>query len=97
MSTEIRLDSNLTSNVCGYTEECGVGRFSFVMASSILATLGAGANLILACVFTFRTVPVTPSTLYPTFLAVLDALICVFYVLFFGVDVFSIFLGIEVG
>lgn len=93
---ESSLFLNLTSSVCGYTEECGAGRFAFITIASFLATLGAGANLLLTYVFTFRTVASTPPTLYPTFLSVLDTLICAFYVLFFGVDVFAIYLKIEV-
>lgn len=89
---------NLTNSnlLCGYTEEAGTGRFIFITLSSILALIGSGANVLLFYVFTFRTVPSTPPTLYPTFLSLLDTLICTFYVLFFGVDIFAIYLKIEV-
>lgn len=87
---------NLTNAVCGYGEECGVGRFAFITTASFLATIGAGFNIILAYVFAFHQFPTTPPTLYPTILAILDTLICTFYVLFFGVDIVAIFLRIEV-
>jgi len=87
---------NLTSSACGYTEETGLVRFVLITMASFLATIGAGANLVLTHVFIFRTIPGTPPTLYPTFLAILDTLICAFYVLFFGVDVIMIYLRFEV-
>lgn len=94
---ESSLFLNSSNSICGHTEECGIVRFVLVTSASILAMLGTGANVILAYIFIFRTFPSTPPTLYPTFLAILDTLICSFYVLFFGVDVMALFLKNEVG
>jgi hypothetical protein len=95
---ESELFLNLSSAVCGYTEECEIGRFLVITGASILASMGAAANLLLTYIFMFRSVSnTTPPTLYPTFLAVLDTLLCVFYVLLFGVDVVMNYLKIEVG
>ena len=82
--------------LCGFTEECSAGRFVFITAASFAAAAGAAANLVLAYTFVFRKMPSTPPSIYPFVLAIFDALLCVFYVLLFGVDVAMIFLRIEV-
>ncbi|CAD5223565.1 unnamed protein product [Bursaphelenchus okinawaensis] len=85
-------DANPT---CGYTEDCGFGRFMFVSFASSMAVLGAGANILLAYIFIFKTKKNTPPTLYPTVLALLDAALCILYFLCFGIDVAMLFLRIE--
>lgn len=82
--------------LCGFTEECSAGRFALITAASFAASAGAAANLVLVYTLVFRKMPSTPPSIYPVVLAIFDALLCVFYVLLFGVDVAMIFLRIEV-
>uniref|UniRef100_A0A1I7RP01 G_PROTEIN_RECEP_F1_2 domain-containing protein n=1 Tax=Bursaphelenchus xylophilus TaxID=6326 RepID=A0A1I7RP01_BURXY len=93
--TSVNDTVELPQPTCGYTEECGFGRFLFVSIASSLAVLGAAANLLLAYIFTFKTKKNTPPTLYPTALALMDAALCILYFLCFGVDVFMLYLRIE--
>lgn len=96
------LSDNITNayvvdvGVCGSSEECGVMRFIYVVVSSGIALCGCSFNTLLVAAFVRSNSPDTPSTLYPSVLAVLDAFICLFYILLFGVDVAAIYLRIEV-
>ena len=98
------MDQNVTGEgggnpevlICGFTEECDFRRFFFITALSLIACGGVFSNGLLAWVFTKHQCPSTPPTLYPTFLAILDGLICCFYIFLFGFDVIMIYLRIEV-
>ena len=83
--------------VCGFTEECDFKRFFAITVLSCIACVGACCNFLLAWIFIRYRFNNLPPTLYPTFLAILDGLICCFYVLLFGVDAVHVYLRIEVG
>uniref|UniRef100_A0A914EEM0 G-protein coupled receptors family 1 profile domain-containing protein n=1 Tax=Acrobeloides nanus TaxID=290746 RepID=A0A914EEM0_9BILA len=86
---------NISLPQCGSTEECDFARFVSISILSFIACIGAASNLLLTFIFTTKKYSNAPPTLYPTFLAILDSLICIFYVLMFGVDVIMIYLKIE--
>uniref|UniRef100_A0A914YAI1 G-protein coupled receptors family 1 profile domain-containing protein n=1 Tax=Panagrolaimus superbus TaxID=310955 RepID=A0A914YAI1_9BILA len=81
--------------ICGFTEECDFRRFFFITALSGIALCGIFNNGLLAWIFMKHQCPNTPPTLYPTFLAILDGLICFFYIFLFGFDVVMIYLRIK--
>ncbi|CAG9531171.1 unnamed protein product [Cercopithifilaria johnstoni] len=60
------------------------------MIASFIAWLGTSSNLLLVYMFTTRTYPT--STKYNTALAILDALICILYILLFGIDAAVVYL-----
>lgn len=82
--------------ICGFVEECDFRRFFFITILSCVAVVGAFCNFLLAWIFIRYRFNNIPPTLYPTFLAILDGLICCFYVLLFGVDAVHVFLKIQV-
>lgn len=88
LATDFESDAEL----CGYSEECGLIRFTYVMLGSAMATCGCFFNMILIAAFIRKMKSATQPTLYPTVLAVLDLLICFFYLLLFGVDAAAIYL-----
>ncbi|KAL3985231.1 putative integral membrane protein [Acanthocheilonema viteae] len=60
------------------------------MIASFIAWLGTCGNLLLVYIFVTRTYPT--STKYPTVLAILDALICILYIMLFGIDAAIVYL-----
>ncbi|KAE9551959.1 hypothetical protein FO519_004835 [Halicephalobus sp. NKZ332] len=101
--TSTTISSTLQSNtseeensiICGFTEECDFRRFFFITVLSCIAFVGACCNFLLAWIFIRYRFNNLPPTLYPTFLAILDGLICCFYVMLFGVDAVHVYLRIE--
>uniref|UniRef100_A0A7E4ZT69 G_PROTEIN_RECEP_F1_2 domain-containing protein n=1 Tax=Panagrellus redivivus TaxID=6233 RepID=A0A7E4ZT69_PANRE len=81
--------------LCGFTEECDIYRFIVISILSLIAAIGLLSNGMLTWIFARYKCSNTPPTLYPTFLAILDGLICFFYILLFGVDVVMGYLKIE--
>ncbi|CAJ0582428.1 unnamed protein product, partial [Mesorhabditis spiculigera] len=77
--------------ICAPYETYTALRFSFTLFGTVIATLGLPANLLLVYVFATRKCSSTPPTLYPSAIAILDAVICLAYVLIFGIDAIIIF------
>ncbi|VDN40219.1 unnamed protein product [Gongylonema pulchrum] len=84
--------SRADAELCGYSEECGFVRFTYVMLGSAIAACGCIFNVILIFALKRKTKPDVPPTLFPVVLALLDALICFFYIFLFGVDAAAIYL-----
>lgn len=76
---------------CGFYEGYTLQRFIIISAASTVSFFGIVANCILLLVF-MRSLP---NTLYSAVLALLDALLCMVYLLLFGVDAEFVFLRIE--
>lgn len=81
---------------CGYSEQCGTIRFIYIMLGTIAAIIGLIFNLLLIIAFSRQSKIGMPPTLYPTVLALFDLLICLFYILLFGVDAIAVCLHDEV-
>lgn len=93
------MDLNDTSSyhdLCGYTEDTNLYRFLFVTVASVMALIGVLGNLLLVYVFITKSKKNTPPALYPITLAVYDAVLCVLYVLLFGIDQFMLYIKLEV-
>ncbi|XGW07170.1 hypothetical protein V3C99_017016 [Haemonchus contortus] len=85
------LDSvTVVDGTCGYTERVTVTRFVYISVAGVIAVFGFFSNLLL--ILLFRMSPTRPPSLFPGFLALLDALICFCFVLIFVVDVNMIYL-----
>ncbi|GMR36257.1 hypothetical protein PMAYCL1PPCAC_06452 [Pristionchus mayeri] len=89
MSEELLLFINDSSNSTNGTDECGYSegpvslqRFIIIFVCSLLASVGVLCNLILLAVFRRS----LPSSVFLAGLSLLDALLCLTYVLLFGVD-----------
>ncbi|VIO97565.1 Uncharacterized protein BM_BM2931 [Brugia malayi] len=92
------LDNNYSneipqSELCGDSEFYTLARFIFLMIASFIAWLGTCGNLLLVYIFMTRTYPT--STKYPTVLAILDALICILYIMLFGIDAAIVYLKVS--
>uniref|UniRef100_A0AAF5PVX9 G-protein coupled receptors family 1 profile domain-containing protein n=1 Tax=Wuchereria bancrofti TaxID=6293 RepID=A0AAF5PVX9_WUCBA len=81
------------SELCGDSEFYTLARFIFLMIASFIAWLGTCGNLLLVYIFMTRTYPT--STKYPTVLAILDALICILYIMLFGIDAAIVYLKVS--
>ncbi|VDM98390.1 unnamed protein product [Thelazia callipaeda] len=68
--------------------------FIFLMLASVIAWIGTCGNLLLTYLFITKTYPNTPSALYPTVLSILDALICILYIMLFSVDAATVYLRV---
>lgn len=88
-------DLNDQEQICGEYENYTLFRFLFVSISSLVALFGATSNLFLFVLFLTRTCANTPPTLYPRVLALLDAMICIGYILLFGADAAIVYLHIK--
>ncbi|GMS84033.1 hypothetical protein PENTCL1PPCAC_6208, partial [Pristionchus entomophagus] len=88
MSEELFLAINESSNStnateCGYSEgPVSLQRFIIIFVCSLIASVGVLCNLILLAVFRRS----LPSSVFLAGLSLLDALLCLTYVLLFGVD-----------
>uniref|UniRef100_A0A915AJB9 G-protein coupled receptors family 1 profile domain-containing protein n=1 Tax=Parascaris univalens TaxID=6257 RepID=A0A915AJB9_PARUN len=76
---------------CGFYEGYTLRRFIIISAASTVSFFGIIANCILLLVF----IRSKPNTLYSAVLALLDALLCMVYLLLFGVDAEFVFLRIK--
>ncbi|VDN54167.1 unnamed protein product [Dracunculus medinensis] len=94
-SRENLANETFSSEICGDFEKYTLARFVFLTIASSIALLGTLGNLLLIYIFSMRKYPNTPPTLYPTVLAVLDALICFLYILLFGADAAVVFLHVR--
>uniref|UniRef100_A0A0N4Z9W9 G_PROTEIN_RECEP_F1_2 domain-containing protein n=1 Tax=Parastrongyloides trichosuri TaxID=131310 RepID=A0A0N4Z9W9_PARTI len=74
------------NNDCGAAEYYTDLRFTLIVISSIIAFCGAIANIILLYVLTNKKDNTQKPTLYPSTLAILDCLLCIVYILIFGID-----------
>ena len=94
------LDDNDTSAeeeegpICGFFEGYDHFRFSLIFCASLIAVSGIFTNSLLLWIFSTRRYPTTP-TLYLAVLALLDVMICCVYILLFGVDSVSVYMGIK--
>ncbi|GMT14656.1 hypothetical protein PFISCL1PPCAC_5953, partial [Pristionchus fissidentatus] len=76
-------NSTTNETLCGYSEgNWSTQRFIIIFACSIVASVGVLCNLILLAVFRRS----LPSSVFLAGLSLLDALLCLTYVLLFGVD-----------
>lgn len=91
-------DDNDTSGqegpICGFFEGYDTFRFSLIFGASLIAVSGIFTNSLLCWIFATRRYPTTP-TLYLAVLALLDVMICCVYILLFGVDSISVYMGIK--
>lgn len=95
VKSNIETDLFEESQLCGDGEIYSLPRFLYLFISSWIALLGVGGNIMLLYLFTTKKYPNTPPTLYPSVLAVLDALICAMYILLFGADAAIGYLRLE--
>uniref|UniRef100_A0A0N5B6N3 G_PROTEIN_RECEP_F1_2 domain-containing protein n=1 Tax=Strongyloides papillosus TaxID=174720 RepID=A0A0N5B6N3_STREA len=72
--------------VCGAAEYYTDLRFTFLIVSSLIAAFGTIGNIILFYVFIKKKDNTQKPTLYPSVLAILDCLLCIVYILIFGID-----------
>ncbi|CAB3397913.1 unnamed protein product [Caenorhabditis bovis] len=77
--------------VCGYTEEVTFTRFVYISIGGVVALFGCFFNILLGYLFTFKKLANSPPQLYPAILAFLDALLCLFFLMIFVVDVNMIY------
>uniref|UniRef100_A0A0N5CDD0 G_PROTEIN_RECEP_F1_2 domain-containing protein n=1 Tax=Strongyloides papillosus TaxID=174720 RepID=A0A0N5CDD0_STREA len=82
--------------ICGYTEEINFLRYLYTSFASFIATIGLFLNISMLYIFLkkFNDMKDRPF-LYSIFLTILDCLICILFILIFGVDVFAGFNKIE--
>uniref|UniRef100_A0A914W8Q8 G-protein coupled receptors family 1 profile domain-containing protein n=1 Tax=Plectus sambesii TaxID=2011161 RepID=A0A914W8Q8_9BILA len=80
--------------VCGFFEGYDTFRFTLIFCASLIAVSGIFTNSLLCWIFATRRYPTTP-TLYLAVLALLDVMICCVYILLFGVDSVSVYMGIK--
>ncbi|VDL65485.1 unnamed protein product [Nippostrongylus brasiliensis] len=73
---------------CGFFEGYTLQRFVIITAFSVISLFGVLANMLLMAVF-WRTLP---SSVYLACLASMDMLICLTYLLLFGVDAGFVYL-----
>ncbi|VDM24692.1 unnamed protein product [Toxocara canis] len=76
---------------CGFYEGYTLQRFVIISAASTVSFLGIIANCILLVIF----IRSLPNSLYSAVLALLDGLLCMVYLLLFGVDAEFVYLRIE--
>ncbi|KAM3717834.1 FMRFamide receptor [Dirofilaria immitis] len=81
------------SELCGDSEFYTLARFIFLMIASFIAWLGTCGNLLLVYIFMTRAYPT--STKFPTVLAILDTLICILYIMLFGIDAAIVYLKVS--
>ncbi|CAD6190008.1 unnamed protein product [Caenorhabditis auriculariae] len=79
------------TGVCGYTEEVTTARFVYISLGGVVAFFGCVSNALLFLLLTTRKLPNSPPQLYPAALALLDGLLCSFFIMIFVVDVNMIY------
>lgn len=73
-------------HICGAAEYYTDTRFTFLIISSFIAACGTIGNIILFYVLIKKKDNTQKPTLYPSVLAILDCLLCIVYILIFGID-----------
>ncbi|RCN34512.1 hypothetical protein ANCCAN_19635 [Ancylostoma caninum] len=80
----------IPDGVCGYTETVTTTRFVYISLAGLVAVFGAFSNILLFILF--QTTPSRPPSLFPAFLALLDALLCFCFIFIFVLDVNMMYL-----
>ncbi|EYC17248.1 hypothetical protein Y032_0031g2355 [Ancylostoma ceylanicum] len=80
----------IPDGVCGYTETVTTTRFLYISLAGLVAVFGSFSNILLFVLF--QTTPSRPPSLFPAFLALLDALLCFCFIFIFVLDVNMMYL-----